>query len=214
MVNKAQEASLHQIQGPIAKTTITNVSLPFTQDDIHQLLITPQEGEWILDEVSLTQSVFPYTERKAITFRDYYKTKSPHLEPLVPFITLSPEFKKEADEEYQAFKDHIIITAFKTTAIGTLATFCVANEEKALAFAAGGFLGIFYATLLQESVDKLRASATNTAQLTVLKATLRQLLIFSIAAAMLTQYKANITEDNSIFFFAIIGFFLTRLGYF
>ena len=213
IIAKDNNVSLHQIHGPIGHYTEHAVSIPFEQENIDKILITPQSGKWGLEEVQLKQFGTSLLANKPLIFRDYYKNKSPYLDPLFPFLELPLNFKEKSDEEYKILKDKILITAVQTTSIGSVAAFYITGQEKAFAFAIGGLLGLTYALLLQESVDRLRVDQ-NDVKVVTLRATLRQLLIFSVAANIIVQYKHVMDGDNSLFIFAIIGFFLTRLGYF
>jgi len=194
VVTKNNDASLHVVQGPIVHRTITSINLPTKPDEISDIYVTPQSGTWQLVEVELQNTDMS----KPMVFRDAFNSQSPYLQPLTVVLPQDPQLTAINNDEYEQFKEYILMTACKTTTIGTMASYVLASPDKSYAYLIGGTVGIIYAAMLQGSTNPPT----------------RLLFVFTCAAAAMTHYNTQIHADNRILLFAFIGFLMTRVGYF
>ena len=196
----SDDVSLHEVSAPFTQNhTHAYIHTPINPYDIKHILISPQRGEWQLDEVELYTSL-----TDSILFKNTFNDKTSTL-VLPPYKSLD-HMKEVYDEEYRQLKEHIILTAAQTTSIGTLITIAFTTREQAIAYAIGGSLGILYAIMLQRSID-------GNIQSPLFSAISRQLIIATIAAAILSQNEHLVATDSSIFLFGVLGFITTRIGY-
>lgn len=163
--------------------------------EVVKCIAAPETGSWGLTEITINKKTFMYEAmiggRDGDTELAAYMTR--------PQLVLTPEIKRQWDEEYASLKRQLTNGTLQLVAIGTAVTAVALGPEKAAAYAAGGGLAIAYAFLLEWEIDnigKSRASYTG----------LRFAGMFAAAATLVSHFQDKIQQDNGLFVLALIGF--------
>lgn len=195
--------------------------------------VTPESGEWVLDEVTVSaESVkdgaiisFPWGDE--VGGRDGAAELRPSL---MPFFTAEQRAQIRVDglKEYGTLKLQLIGATGVIVAAGAAAATVTAGPEAARAFSCGGGVGLLYLWLLTRSVDAIPApTQPGTEPRPVIAEMLQGVasgslvrlaligLMGAAGAKHLDVASAGFDQpDNSLAVAAVLGFFTYKIGVF
>lgn len=201
IINKNGEALLKRVVLTQEKDTQTFQGPDL--GEIDTLFISPENDKLNLKEICL-ETKCDDIENRYIFKNNYYNDN--------PTIILHPkkindlevkvDMKPIYDAEYFELKESILINTAELIFVGSCIIGYVSTLEKGFAYAVGGTLGLLYIKLLENGIDAIGKPKEQI----LASPSLRLGSLFILAAAIITQYKEEITNDHSYLILGMIGF--------
>ena len=155
-------------------------------EDVDRILISPEDDAWTLKKVELKDGTKVY---------EFVPNGTVELSPSKkePF---SAERKELYDKEYLILKANILSNTRNLILFGSLVEVFI-DQNRGIAFAIGGAMGLGYITLLQKDIEQRSG---------------RLAVLIVVAYLVLNGNKDIVRDDYQLLLSGSLGFFMYKLG--
>lgn len=195
IINKNKEAFLKRLDN-----YTSNFTGPYI-DEIESIMIAPEQDKLHISNVEIfINDILKYK----FTYNDTIRGEPVSI--VKPDLS-NADMKDVYDKEYFDFKNSIVINTVQISLTSSLLISYASSIEQGYSYGIGCTMGLLYILLLESGIDCI--GKTN---YIMANSAVRLSILFSIAVALVTYYKEDISQDHSILIYSLLGFLTHRIA--